>query len=245
MIGTQGLFGLRFGVLPIRHAMLAAALLMAGAVFAWLLTPQLTAVQDVPDLERELPARFGEWRERPLPLLLVDVAVAGETNLNQPYDQVVMRAYENDRGQIVYLAVAWGKRQRQEVKVHRPDLCYVAQGYRVQALSTRRFDDIDSTIGSVTGKRMLALGRRGGEAVSYWMRIGALFSEDAWDTRLHILKEGLQGRIPDGVLVRASVAVRDEKEAQAAWPLAESFLRELTAASPERVRHVLLGWGGA
>ncbi len=243
MSGLIARFGLRVVALPTGRAVAAAFLLAGGAWLAWMLTPQLTVVQDVPDLARELPTRFGGWRERPSPLIQVDVAVADETNLNQPYDQVVMRAYENDRGQVVFLAVAWGRRQRQEVKVHRPDLCYVAQGFSVTSLATQRFDRIEAPRGPVTGKRMLALSRRGGEAVSYWMRIGGLFSEDAWDTRLHILKEGLRGRVPDGVLVRASVRVRDEQDAAAAWPLAESFLRELAAASPERVRHVLLGRG--
>ena len=106
-------------------------------------------------------------------------------------------------------------------------------------------DGIEAPGGTVTGKRMLALSRRGGEAVSYWMRIGGLFSEDAWDTRLHILKEGLKGRVPDGVLVRASVRVRDARDAETAWPLAESFLSDLAEASPEAVRRVLLGWGDA
>ncbi|MCB1887689.1 MAG: EpsI family protein [Rhodocyclaceae bacterium] len=237
--------GLHVATLPLGRSLVAAALLVGGAWLAWFLTPQLTAVDNVPDLARELPTRFGEWRERPSPLLQVDVAVADETNLNQPYDQVVMRAYENDRGQVVFLAVAWGKRQRQEVKVHRPDLCYVAQGFGVASLTTRRFDGIEAPGGTVTGKRMLALSRRGGEAVSYWMRIGGLFSEDAWDTRLHILKEGLKGRVPDGVLVRASVRVRDARDAETAWPLAESFLSDLAEASPEAVRRVLLGWGDA
>jgi len=46
-----------------------------------------------------------------------------------------MRAYQNSQGQIVYLALAWGEQQRQEVKIHRPDLCYVAQGFKVWRLS--------------------------------------------------------------------------------------------------------------
>ncbi len=232
---------LRLPPLPFRPALLAAAALLLAAVLAALMTPRLSEVGDVAELDSELPRAFGEWRELPSPLIQVDVALGGAASFAQPYDQVVMRAYRNHAGQVVYLAVAWGKRQRQEVKVHRPDLCYAAQGFEIEALATHRFGDIEGA--DVLGKRMLASGRRGSEAVSYWMRIGELFSEDAWDTRIHILRQGLRGRVPDGVLVRASLHVRDRAQAEQAWPVAEAFLAELVRASPPRVRHMLLGWG--
>ncbi|MCB1907321.1 MAG: EpsI family protein [Rhodocyclaceae bacterium] len=233
----------RLPALPLKHALMVAAVLLFAAIAARALTPQLSEVGDVVDLQSALPSRFAAWRELPSPLIQVNVALDRETTLDQPYDQVVMRAYQRNDGAVVYLAVAWGRRQRQEVKVHRPDLCYTAQGYRVASLASQRFADIESVNGEVTGKRMLALGRRGGEAVSYWMRIGELFSEDAWDTRLHILRQGLDGHIPDGVLVRASVRVRDAREAERAWPVAESFLVDLTHALSPAARRMLLGWG--
>ncbi|MCB1914943.1 MAG: EpsI family protein [Rhodocyclaceae bacterium] len=237
-----GRFLPRLPALPLGSALLVALALVFGAAAARLLTPHLSEVREVADLESALPRQFGEWRELPSPLIQVNVAVDGEPSLDQPYDQVVMRAYRHADGAVVYLAVAWGRRQRQEVKVHRPDLCYTAQGYRVASLDSKRFDGIETTAGAVAGKRMLALGRRGGEAVSYWMRIGDLFSEDAWDTRMHILQQGLEGHIPDGVLVRASVRVRDSREAEQAWPVAEAFLSDLTRAVEPSARRMLLGW---
>ncbi|MCB1907685.1 MAG: EpsI family protein [Rhodocyclaceae bacterium] len=233
----------RLPALPLKHALMVAVVLLLAAAAARVLTPQLSEVRDIVELESALPSRFGPWRELPSPLIQVNVALDREASLDQPYDQVVMRAYQRDDGAVVYLAVAWGRRQRQEVKVHRPDLCYTAQGYRVASLASQRFDDIDSPDGAVPGKRMLALGRRGGEAVSYWMRIGELFSEDAWETRLHILRQGLDGRIPDGVLVRASMRVRDAREAEQAWPVTEAFLADLTSALSPPARRMLLGWG--
>lgn len=231
----------RLPALPLGTALMVAVLLLLAAGTARLLTPQLSEVMTVVDLESALPSEFGDWRELPSPFIQVNVAVDGEPSLDQPYDQVVMRAYQHRDGDIVYLAVAWGRRQRQEVKIHRPDLCYTAQGYRVAALENRRFEGIETPSGVVAGKRMLALGRRGGEAISYWMRIEELFSEDAWDTRMHILRQGLTGRIPDGVLVRASVRVRDSREAALAWPVAEAFLADLANGLTPPARRMLLG----
>jgi len=151
-----------------------------------------------------------------------------------------MRTYENDRGQVVMLALAWGATQRQEVKVHRPDLCYVAQGLQIRSLIPKSFSGIAGASSTVTGKQMIAIRGNGGEAVSYWIRIGSLYSEDAIDTRLHIFKEGLAGRIPDGILVRASMPIRSEAEANEAWPIIEGFLRDLVAATPKPTRRMLL-----
>ena len=232
--------------LPALPVMKTAAVVLALAVaasLAWLATPRLTQVENVPDLDQALPRAFGGWRELPSPLVQVSLSTGDEPNLDQPYDQTVMRAYQNERRQVVYLAVAWGKRQRQEVKIHRPDLCYAAQGFKVASLTSRSFDDIGSAGAAVRGKRMLALARNGGEAVSYWMRIGQLFSEDAFETRWHILTEGLAGRIPDGVLVRASMRVRNAQEADRSWPVIESFLADLAAAAPPDARALMLGRG--
>ncbi len=56
---------------------------------------------------------------------------ADEPNMDRPYDDVLMRAYGNSQGDIVLLAVAYGRNQRQEVKIHRPDVCYTAQGFQL------------------------------------------------------------------------------------------------------------------
>ncbi len=52
--------------------------------------------------------------------------------------------------------------------------------------------------------RMLVKAPGRTEAVSYWIRIGNVFTENPWAIRYHILKQGLAGKAVDGVLVRAS-----------------------------------------
>ena len=78
------------------------------------------------------------------------------------------------------------------------------------------------------------------ELVSYWIRIGSVYSESAWETRGHILTEGIQGRVPDGVLVRASRVVTDEVDAAAVHSSLEGFLAELVATAPADARRLMV-----
>ncbi len=160
--------------------------------------------------------------------------------MDQPYDQTLMRTYVNSKGQVVMLALAWGAKQRQEVKVHRPDLCYVAQGHKVKQFSSAQFSGIAADHGPVIGSKMVTEGPHGGEAVMYWIRIGDIYSESAVATRVHILLEGISGRIPDGILVRASIQIRGQEDAQTAWPVMEAFLTDLVAATPFGTRKLMI-----
>ncbi len=228
--------------IPLLWSLLVSGALVLSLWAAGWATPKLLEVEQAPLMEDTVPRQFGDWKELPNPYAQVSVSTGADPTMDQPYDQTVMRTYVNGSGQRVMLALAWGKRQRQEVKIHRPDLCYVAQGYRVRSLEPARFDGINAPGGApVHGKRMLAMSNDGGEAVSYWMRIGGLFSEDALDTRLHIMKEGLDGRIPDGILVRASMRTRSAEDARAAWPVLDDFLRQLAGAVPPTTAELLLG----
>jgi len=80
------------------------------------------------------------------------------------------------------------------------------------------------------------------EAVSYWIRIGDIFSENAWVTRSHLLEEGLRGHILDGILVRSSQIVANaEEDSERSYQLQEDFLSQLVRASPPAVAGLLIG----
>jgi EpsI family protein len=231
----------RLPVLPFGRVVVVLVLLAIAAGMALLATPRLVAVENAPSLEATVPRAFGEWRELPTPLLQVGVLAGTEANMDQPYDQTVMRTYVNGQGVQVQLALAWGRKQRQEIKIHRPDLCYVAQGWRVVSLVSRRMSGIQYAPSEISGKRMLVAAGNSYDAVSYWMRIGGVFSEDAWVTRMHILREGLAGRIPDGILVRASVRVGSPEDATRGWEISERFLQDLSRAVSPATAAMLVG----
>lgn len=219
---------------------LLVAMAITGLAAFWL-KPSLGKASEAPSLDAALPRQFGDWREVPQRGVPVSLLAGDVPDINQPYDQTVMRTYVNSQGDVVMLALAWGRNQRQEVKIHRPDLCYVAQGHKVAYLKTHVFEGISSPSGTpVTGKQMVTTLGNGAEAVAYWMRIGGVYSEDAAQTRIHILKEGLAGRVPDGVLVRASLRVREEQAANLAWPILGKFLADLSSAVTPPARHLLI-----
>jgi EpsI family protein len=230
--------------LPMISPRSALALFVAAftsAILAFAVTPKLAGNENVPQLDSTVPHAFGEWVELPSPLAQVSLSTGGDTTIDQPYDQTVLRTYRNNGGQVVQLALAWGANQRQEVKIHRPDLCYVAQGYRVQSLVDQTFQQIRTQQGGpVKGKHMIAESGSRIEAVSYWIRIGDLYSEDAVDTRLKIFRDGLAGKVPDGILVRASISGRNINEANQLFPLVDAFLEELVASLGPPTRAVLV-----
>jgi len=229
-----------------RSSLAAFLLMLLAAVAAWQLTPRAlpgaAGAAPLPQLELAVPPVIGEWRLVPSLREQVDLAVDrdGERLISQPYDQTLLRTYQNARGEQILLAVAYTRQQSQEVKVHRPEVCYTAVGFEVLSLDPARLDVAAAGTPPVDGMRMVARSVHHTEAVSYWIRMGGIYSQNAFDTRLHLLAEGLQGRLRDGALVRASRIVADPREAAAAYPQIERFLSEFTAALTPEARALLL-----
>lgn len=214
--------------------------LLVGAITARLLTPNAVHVEAYPEFDQRLPSQVAQWTYTPSAMQQVAASTAKDTDLSQPYNEVSMRTYRDPQGHAVMLTLAWGQRQRQEVKVHRPDLCYVAQGYKVISLSNKQTTGFSGVSHPVLVHHMLAQNAQSYEAVAYWMRIGSNFSEGALETRMHIIEEGLKGRIPDGILVRSSIRANTKEEAEAAFPLLDQFLLDLYGSTPSTLRPYLI-----
>jgi len=217
--------------------------MLATAVAVRLLQPEPVAASSQPILAQTVPSAFGDWKEVSSVAEQVDPARnADEPSMDRPYDDVLMRTYGNSRGDIVLLTLAYGRNQRQEVKIHRPDVCYTAQGF--QLVSRRAVSFPVTGLGGrpVEGMRMLVSAPGRMEAVSYWIRIGDVFTDNAWAIRYHIFQQGIAGRAVDGMLVRASQIVSG---ADAASPeryrVQERFLADLVRALPKPARRQLVG----
>ncbi|MDI1259299.1 exosortase C-terminal domain/associated protein EpsI [Aquabacterium sp.] len=222
------------------RSVIVSVILGASAVLAMVATPTVHEIQNASILESSVPRQIGPWRELPNPRVQVSLST-GETTYDQPYDQSVMRSYVDDTGHMIQVALAWGKRQRQEVKIHRPELCYPAQGFTVESLTDVTFPLSTPDGHPVTGKRLMAKDRNGNlEAVSYWIRLGGTYSGNAWETRLHILKEGMAGRITDGVLVRVSQRVVPGTNVDELFQRQEKFAAAMVSASPAEARTLLV-----
>jgi EpsI family protein len=229
----------------LRLAGVIAAAMALAAAGALALTPAPAHDRTAaPVLADTLPANFGPWRLEARQDQQAAVSDGTETG-GELYDQVVMRSYVNrDTGQAVMLALAWGAQQRQDVKVHRPEVCYPAQGFSMLRAPEDGVLALPQHAQPIPVRTLLT--RQGSqiETVRYWIRIGNRYGGDGFGTRVYLLREGLEGRVPDGILVRASqrLPARGDVNAEAgqSYAVLDQFLRDLTAAVPAATRDMLV-----
>ena len=123
------------------------------------------------------------------------------------------------------LALAYAHEQKQDVKIHRPEVCYIAQGFE-QIKKTPNVIYIPDTK-PIAAQRLLMRNSNRTETVSYWIRIGDDYPTTGMSARWKILRDGLKGKILDGILVRASIALNDETGEALAYEKQEAFMVDL------------------
>ncbi len=193
-------------------------------------------------LMQQIPSTFGDWREVVSNVDPASLTVNTDDRNQQVlsvYSDTLTRTYTDSVGRTVMLALAYGKEQHQEAKIHRPELCYYAQGFSVVAKPSTSIALDDRRI--VPANRLLTHSRTRVEPVTYWIRIGSSISTSAWQSRRVILQEGLNGRIPDGILVRVSSVVSTEDAIEPAFDLQQKFLRDLYTSVPNSTKSLLVG----
>ena len=188
-----------------------AALAMVGAAAA---TPVLKPVptREPIDLERALPASFGEWRLDPETEPVAPTADV-KAKLDLIYSQILSRTYVNDAGERMMLTVAYGGDQSDALKAHRQEACYAAQGFDIHGLAHGSTSLAGRTI-PVT--RMVAVRGERVEPVTYWFTMGDRVVLGRIERLRVQIESGLAGRIPDGMLVRISSLSPDAPSAFAA-----------------------------
>jgi len=225
---------------------LLVALIMVGAWgIAYAIRPIPSIDSKSVSLERQIPSEFGDWRELRTGLVQVDLAPRNdegtlETGIDWPYDQTLTRVYKRSDGEMVMFALAWGSKQRQEIKIHRPELCYTAQGFQlVQRSQAPIAVTPDITIPAT---RLVTKGQSRKELVTYWVRIGDRVSMSAMQSRMQILKTGLTGTIPDGILFRVSQSrSAQDADAEKSYAVQASFIKDLLVHVDQPTTRLLVG----
>ena len=133
------------------------------------------------------------------------------------------------------LSVAYGRQQSVSLQLHRPDVCYVASGFKVEDLHAVHLVLPTHTIPI---SRMRARKADRSEPVTYWALLGDTVIADGFDFRLQQLALGLRGQILDGMVVRLSSISTDAREA---WQLHERFALALERAVPKEFRARVVG----
>lgn len=181
-----------------------------------------------------VPSRFGGWSELATGGTLL-VNPQTQQLLDKLYSQILTRTYVNADGYRVMLSIAYGDDQRGELALHKPEVCYPAQGFTVhanEAISLR------TPFGEISARQLqTSLGRRV-EPVTYWVTVGNSAISNRLEQRLVQIKLGLSGQVPDGLLFRISSI---DDHAGRAFRIQEAFATDLLEAVSARHRARLSG----
>lgn len=220
-----------------KRSLILMVMMMCAALGAWRMTPTLRLSEIKPriDLEAQVPKNFGDWKVDPhvVPILpSPDV----QQRLDSLYSQVLARTYVNARGERVMLSIAYGSDQASEAtQVHRPEFCYASQGFQVSVVGEGQFD-LDGL--RVPVRRIVGTQESRVEPITYWVTLDERATLPGVQRKLLQIREGLSGRIPDGMLVRVSSI---DANRQAAYALQARFVTRLREAVPGEVRSRYFG----
>ncbi|AVR95975.1 exosortase-associated protein EpsI, B-type [Pseudoduganella armeniaca] len=190
------------------------------------------------DLETRIPKSFGEWTVDPM-VVPLQVDPDTQARLNRIYNQTLSRTYINSDGERVMLSIAYGGDQSDNMSVHRPEVCYTAQGFNIRTNVTT---EVTTAQGTLPVRQLLAVAGARSEPITYWITVGDKITRPGFDQRLQELRIGLTGTVPDGMLVRVSSIDTDTKRA---YELQTAFIRDLIGKLPAPDRARLIGVPGA
>ena len=194
-------------------------------------TQKIADQQEKIDLEIMIPIEFGDWRiDRSIIPLQVDAET--QANLDKIYNQTLARTYVNSLGERIMLSVAYGGDQSDNLAVHKPEVCYYAQGFEIMKTVA---DELLTQYGKLPIKRLLAVKGYRNEPITYWITVGNKAVLPGIDEKLQQLKYGLTGNVPDGMLVRVSSISSDKDKA---YQLQTIFIQDLLSSvnTGERIR---------
>lgn len=188
------------------------------------------------DLDAIIPSHFGEWRqEQTLDSLVMSPQV--QSLMDKIYNQTLTRNYINRQGKRIMLAITYGGTQNTEMQVHRPEMCYPAQGFMLEAVTK---DIVDMDGNKLPVMKLVAKQGMRVEPIMYWVMIGEAAVRGGLDQSLARLKYGLTRTIPYGILVRVSTISPNEAES---YDLEEEFIRAMLRTMSPESRRLLAGAG--
>ena len=219
-----------------RSALLAACM-CASLVVATVLTPRVRMIRNGSghSLESTFPKKFGDWvTDDSIRPIAVDPRV--RETLNTIYSDTLERSYVNSRGQRVMLSVAYGADQGRTNQVHKPEVCYPAQGFSIKSMQK---SSVRILGGEVPVMRMLAIAGQRIEPVTYWIVVGDTIVRGSLEQNAARLKYGIRGVVADGLLFRVSTVQTSEEEA---YKIQDDFVNNLMDAVPVAERKRFLGF---
>lgn len=215
-----------------RRNLLIGGILLSASGVAFARQPEVAAKPVENKLFQSLvPKQFGEWRT----IESSDVVLPPPDALrDRLYDNLVTRAYSAPGKTPIMLLLAYNNAQDGVLQVHRPEVCYPVGGFE---LSETRSFGIGSPGNEIPANFFTATGPDRVEQVGYFTRLGSAYPRTWAEQRLAVIRANLAGDIPDGMMMRVSLLGRD---ASSALVELENFANRFIAASPPRLRTLLL-----
>lgn len=216
-----------------RAVVLALGMGSAAALATWLKPSPLAAAARV-DLDRLLPAKFGDWQLDPAASAFVRAADRRGAQV-RIYDQVFERTFINPHGDRIMLSVAYGGDQSADMQLHRPEVCYRAGGFEVGGASGA---SLRLTAGELPVTRLVARLPGRPEPITYWAVVGGQLDNGNRPSLLRRITRSARPQRGDGLLVRVSSIDHD---AERAYRLHADFAKAMLGALPANERARVIG----
>ncbi|WP_051534673.1 exosortase-associated protein EpsI, B-type [Deefgea rivuli] len=203
------------------NQVLILMLMLCSAAAAYFLTPsEFLADSRKITLEEMVPQEFGSWKiDKNIPV--VETPAELQATIDKTYTETLSRTYIDSSGRQVMLSIAYGRNQSDGNNIHRPEVCYPAQGFSVFETGQRSFK-LDGSVFKLN--QLIAKNNNRIEPVSYWMVIGDKKVLSNRTHKIEQIKMGMKGVIPDGLLFRVStLGLNSERE----YKIQEDFIVEL------------------
>lgn len=217
-------------------AITVAALMCTASLASITVRPTQKAAEKgkAVSLETVVPRSFADWKELPEQNVQV-VNPQTKELLDKLYSQILTRTYVNQQGYRIMLSLAYGDDQRGGLQAHRPEVCYPAQGFKLNGTTD---GSLRTDFGNIDVRRLsTTLGARN-EPITYWLTVGDQVIKSRLEKRFAEIRLGLTGQIPDGLLFRISSI---DNDTQRAYEMQQQFAAQMMAAVPPLARKQLSG----
>ncbi|HTJ96778.1 MAG TPA: EpsI family protein [Rhodocyclaceae bacterium] len=219
---------------PTRRPLVICGVCFFAAMLTFMLKPTdflADHLQPI-DLDSMVPERFQGWSA--IPRASTQIIDPGQlAMINRLYTQTLSRGYVNRDGYIVMLSIAYGKDQRDALQLHKPEVCYPAQGFTLLNKATDVIDVDMSPPKKIQVTHLQTIAGVRTEPVTYWTVVGDIPYVSGIDKKLAEMQYGLTGKIPDGMLVRMSSI---DADAENAFKIQGQFAVAMLAAIKPDVR---------
>lgn len=215
-----------------RGALIGAAFVACAALTAFRQPLEAVSHISTKDFAASIPVKVGGWTAQKS----ADVVLPAPDGLSDKlYQNLETRIYTGDELPPVMFLCAYSNVQKNDVQVHRPEICYPASGYPIVKNVAEKI-----RVGNQVINARSLIADRGGlkEMILYWTRVGNSFPVDWRTQRIEMAKANLAGTIPDGVLLRVSAIMDDETSAQ---KLLLQFIEKLQFSSNSNLNALIFG----